>query len=68
MTPDVAVAVEVGTNLATWPGVYHVGADTASSDPGITVTDNGTTDTVTLTVAQAADTTKFARLRVTVAP
>lgn len=68
MTPDVAVAVEVGTNLATWPGVYHVGADTASSDPGITVTNNGTSDTVTLTIAQAADASKFARMRVTVTP
>ena len=68
LTPDVAVAVETGTTLGAWPGVYHVGADTASSDAGVTVTDNGTYDTVTLTVSMGADAAKFARLRVTVAP
>ena len=68
LTPDVAVAVETGTSLAAWPGVYHVGADTASSDAGITVTDHGTYDTVTLTVSMGTDAAKFARLRVTVAP
>ncbi|MBN8456880.1 MAG: autotransporter-associated beta strand repeat-containing protein [Verrucomicrobia bacterium] len=68
LTPDVTVAVETGTTLGAWPGVYHVGVDTPSSDPGITVTDNGTYDTVTLTVPMGTDTAKFARLRVTVAP
>ncbi|WP_367871012.1 beta strand repeat-containing protein [Luteolibacter sp. Populi] len=67
LTPDVAVAVEVGTLLSGWPDVYDVGVDTASSDAGITVTDNGTTDTVTLTLP-AVDAAKFARLQVTVTP
>ena len=68
LTSDISLSVEVSTDLANWPGVYHVGADTASSDAGITVTDNGTYDTVTLTVPQAPDAQKFARLRVIVTP
>jgi hypothetical protein len=69
MTPDTAVAVETSTTLAggSWT-VYDVGADTASSDPGITVTDNGATDTITLTVPVSPDMVKFARLKVTVTP
>ena len=66
LTPDVSVAVETGDNLVDWPGVHHVGADTASSDPGIVVTDQGTYDIITLAVTRAADTSKFARLRVSV--
>jgi autotransporter-associated beta strand protein len=68
LTPDIEVAVEVGTSLATWPDVYEVGEDTASSDEGIVVTDNGSSDTITLTVPVAPDPKKFARLVVTVAP
>jgi len=67
-TPDITVTVEVGTNLTDWPGVYQVGEDTESSDAGIEVTDNGSSDTVTLTVPQLLDEKKFARLVVTVAP
>jgi hypothetical protein len=60
--------VEVGTDLATWPDTYQVGVDTVSSDEGIEVTDNGATDSITLTVSQGLDEKKFARLVVTVAP
>ncbi len=70
-TADTSVFIEVGTTLATWPTVYTVGNDNsgsnAGSTPGVTVTNNGDGfDTVTLTVAQAPDTKKFARLKVTV--
>lgn len=68
MTPDVAVSIEVGGTLLAWPNVYQVGADTASSSPGVTVTDNGATDTITLTVPQAPDAKKFAHLKVVVTP
>lgn len=62
-----SVAIEVGTTLAGWPTVYNVGNDTAGSSAGVTVTDNfDGTDTITLTVAQAPDAAKFARLRVTI--
>lgn len=68
LTPDVGVSVEVGTTLLTWPDEYSVGLDTGSSDAGIEVTDNGATDTIKLTVLQAPDDIKFARLKVVVTP
>ncbi|MEO5715170.1 MAG: autotransporter-associated beta strand repeat-containing protein [Luteolibacter sp.] len=69
-SPGTTVQIEVGTTLATWPDVYTVGVDTASSTAGVTVTDYGTTDTVTvtLTIPQAPDAAKFARLKVRVTP
>jgi fibronectin-binding autotransporter adhesin len=68
-TPDVAVAVEIGTSLDSWPTVYNVGADTAGSSAGVSVSENGTDpDTITVTIPKAADLRKFARLRVTVTP
>jgi hypothetical protein len=64
---SVSVVIEVGINLATWPDLYTVGADTAGSSAGVTVTDNlDGTDTITLTVVQAPDTKKFARMQVVV--
>ncbi|WP_035605237.1 autotransporter-associated beta strand repeat-containing protein [Haloferula sp. BvORR071] len=68
LTPDITVTVETSPDLATWPGAYHVGADTASSDAGITVTNNGTNDTVTLSIPQGTDPMKVARLKVAVKP
>ena len=63
----VSVAIETATDLATWPGVYSVGNDTAGSANGVTVTDNQDgTDTVTLTVDQAPDNAKFGRLKVSI--
>lgn len=62
----VSLAIEAGTNLTTWPEVFTVGSNTASSSAGVTVTDNGNgTDTITLTIPQATDTRKFVRLKVT---
>lgn len=67
-TPDTSVSIDVGTTLASWTSSYIVGNDTASSStPFVTVTDNGDGyDNVTLTIAQAPDAKKFARLKVTV--
>lgn len=67
----VAVTIEVGTDLSTWPTVYTVGADTAGSSAGITVdkdTPGSGTDTVTLSVAQGGATKMFARLKVVITP
>ncbi len=66
MTEDVSTDIEVGTDPAALNITYHVGNDTASSTSGVTVVNNGATDTVTLTLVRAPDFTKFARLRVTV--
>ena len=66
-----SVVIQVGTTLASWPSSYIVGADTAGSDSGVSVAKNtptAGTDTVTLTVVQAPDTAKFARLVVTPTP
>ncbi len=63
----VSVSIEVGTTLSAWPEVFTVAANTAGSTPGVTVTDNGNgTDTITLTIPQAPDVKKFARLKVVV--
>jgi fibronectin-binding autotransporter adhesin len=65
--PSVSVAIEVGTDPGTWPHVFPVGADTATSHPDVTVTDNlDGTDTITLTIPKAPDTRKFARLKVVI--
>jgi autotransporter-associated beta strand protein len=63
---SVAVSVEVGTTLASWPDVYPV-PDVAPGAPPVAVVDNGDgTDTVTLTLTRAPDTEKFARLKVVI--
>jgi autotransporter-associated beta strand protein len=64
-------AIDVGADLATWPATYTVGADTAGSTNGVTVTKDIPTaglDTVTLSVPQGLDPKKFARLKVVIAP
>jgi len=64
----VSVVIEVSTDLANWPDTFTVGADTASSTPGVTVTDNlDGTDTVELTAPQGEDDKRFARLKVVIA-
>ena len=69
--PSVVVTIEVGTDLTSWPSTFNVGADTGSSDSGVTVTKDSPaagTDTVSLSVPQAPDAKKFARLKVEIAP
>ena len=68
---DTTVEIEVGTTLAAWSETYSVpGTAGTSGSPGtVTVTkDSPATgkDTVTLSVAQAPDAKKFARLKVTI--
>lgn len=68
-TADVTLEVETGPDLASWPSRYVVGADSASSSPGVSVSENGSApDTVTVSVALGLNSKLFARLRVTVAP
>lgn len=64
-----STVIEIGSDLATWPATFTVGADTASSSTGVSVTDNNNgTDTIILTITQAPDDKKFARLKVTITP
>jgi hypothetical protein len=62
------VAIEVGTTLANWPVSFSVPDAAATNNPGVTVTENSPDgfDTVTLSIPQAPDAKKFARLKVTV--
>jgi len=68
IAPRVRAEILVGTDLATWPLAYTVGADTASSTVGVTVIDNGNgTDSITLTIPQTPHSERFARLEVVIA-
>ena len=65
------LVIETGTTLAAWPGSYPVPDGAVVANPGLTVTKDLPTvgtDTVTLTLPQAAGATKFVRLKVTVMP
>jgi len=73
ISSDTVVSIEVGTTLAGWTNVYSVpGTAGTSGSPGtVTVTKDTPAagkDTVTLTVTQAPDAKKFARLKVTTTP
>jgi|GEM_PF-6591373 len=68
-TPDTSVAVEIGESLAAWPFQFAVGADTASSAPGVTVEENASEpDTVTITLSKAGSAALFGRLKVAINP
>jgi uncharacterized delta-60 repeat protein len=68
-TPDVSVKVENGMNLIAWPNVFVIGANTAGSSPGVTVSENGTApDTITVAIPIGTTKAMFARLKVAVAP
>jgi len=64
--PGTTLEIQVGTDLANWPTIYTVGADTAGSSNGVTVLkDTPATgkDTITLSRPQSDLPTKlFARL------
>jgi len=64
------LAIQVGTNLSTWPDTYKVPDTAQANNPGVTVVKNTSVgfDTVTLTVPSTQDVNKFARLVVTLAP
>ena len=67
-TPDTALSIQVGTNLVDWPNTYPVPNEPGVYDP-VTVVDNGSGfDIITLTIPQALDAKKFARLNVTISP
>jgi autotransporter-associated beta strand protein len=66
-----ALSIEVSTDLTTWdafPSPYTVGADTATSSTGVTVTEDTPAgfDTITLTIPKGTDTKKFARINLLV--
>jgi autotransporter-associated beta strand protein len=64
------LAIQVGTNLTTWPSSYNVGINTTDSSAGVTVLQGVPAgfDTITLSIPQAPDLQKFLRLQVTITP
>jgi hypothetical protein len=68
-TPDTSSVIQTGTTLGSWPGTYLVGADTASSTAGVTITPGAAGfETITLTLSTGSAPVKFARLKVTITP
>lgn len=66
----VDLLVEAGPDLASWPSVFTVLDDTASSTPGVVVTNDADAnpDTVTVTIPTGGATKFFARMKVEEAP
>ncbi|MEO5713761.1 MAG: autotransporter-associated beta strand repeat-containing protein [Luteolibacter sp.] len=62
-TADITLTVESGTTLATWPQVFQIKDTTALSSPGVVITDNGATDTVTVTIPTGGAAKQFSRLK-----
>lgn len=67
---NTGVFIQSGTSLQTWPVSYTVGADTASSSPGVTIQKGVPAgyDTVTLSIPRSPDVKKFLRLSVSITP
>lgn len=65
-----ALSIQVSPSLQAWPSQYNVGANTATSSPGVTVTQGASAgfDTVTLSIPRASDAQKFIRLQVIITP
>jgi alpha-galactosidase len=65
-----ALAIKVGSSLATWPLSYDVGADTATSSSGVNVIKGVPAgfDTVTLSLPYNTNTRYFIHLSVTITP
>ena len=68
-TSDITLVVEAGSDLATWPEVFSVGATTATSSSGVDIQENAAApDTISVTVPNIGAASKFARLRALVNP
>jgi uncharacterized repeat protein (TIGR03803 family) len=68
-SPDLTLTVETGETLQSWPSGYLIGPNTASSSPGVSVVENGTSpDLITVTIPKFSSLLKFARLKAVVTP
>jgi fibronectin-binding autotransporter adhesin len=69
-TADTTVQIQVGTNLTNWPLTITVPNAPGTYESGaLTVADNGLgQDVITLTLPQAPDSKKFARMNVIITP
>ena len=65
-TSDVTLRVEVSTDMIHWNTSYNIGTDTASSSPGVVMSQNGDgDDLITVTIPKGSDARKFVRLAAT---
>ena len=68
-TADIALTVEAGPDLVTWPEIFTIGADDATSSPGVHIEENAAAaDTVTVTIPADTAPRKYARMRVRTTP
>ncbi len=68
-TANLTLTVEAGSDLISWPETFNIGADSASSSPGVVIAENGTgADIITVTIPVATSTRKFVRLKVILGP
>ena len=68
-TLEVTLTVESGTDLVTWPDVFVIGPTSASSSPGVSISENGTApDAISVNIPKGAGNATFARLKATIAP
>jgi autotransporter-associated beta strand protein len=65
---QVALTIQVGTDLVTFPDIYTVGNGIVPSSPGVSITPSGGNDIITLTIPRSPDTKKFARLNAVYTP
>ena len=66
---NLTLTVEAGSDLANWPETFNIGADDATSSPGVLVAENGTgADNITVTIPVATNTRKYVRLKVILGP
>jgi len=63
---DVTLRVEVSSDMIHWNTSYTIGADTATSSPGVVMVQNGAgDDIITVTIPKGSDARKFVRLAAT---
>jgi hypothetical protein len=66
-TTDLTLRVEASTDLVNWNETYSIGATSASSSPGVAISENGASaDTITVTIPRSGTSAKFVRVRATV--
>jgi autotransporter-associated beta strand protein len=68
-TADIVLTVEAGHDMATWPEIFTIGADSATSSPGVRVEENAAAaDTVVVTISTGGFSPKYARMKVRMIP
>jgi hypothetical protein len=68
-TTDIVLTAEASPDLVTWPEIFTIGADDATSSPGVHIEENAAAaDTVTVTIPTSTAPQKYVRMKVRTAP